>query len=99
MKLLRTVLLWCLRGLLWLLLFYWAIFAAYTAVNWMEGGPQKVAAWYKHVFQGLLTANCADGDCTFIMPVWSWRAFWAVQAIYLAITLLLIRFELRSRRK
>jgi hypothetical protein len=72
------------------LLFYWATFIGYTIAKYIEGGPNKVAAYY---WTDYVTCMNNIEPC----PM-SWGAFWRDQGGILAITLLLCFFEWRSWR-
>jgi hypothetical protein len=88
MRFFRDILLILRRCLLFLFLYYWAVFIGYAIVKYIEGGPDKVAAFYWYVACQHRLEPC---------PM-NWGAFWFTQGVYLAFTLLLCFFEWRSWR-
>ena len=64
---------------------YWLATFGYTIAKYLEGGEEKVVAYYGH----LLCENRFD-PCQF-----SWSVFFIAQSIYLSITLLLCFWEWR----
>ena len=105
MRFLRIVLRLARRGLLCLLLLYWAVFAGESIIALVSGGPARVAVWYRHVFEGhMVGRNCVGDTCAFTLGPWDlerlgWGRFWAIQFLYLFCTLPLGFFEWRSLRK
>jgi len=78
------------RGLIWLLLGYWAVFVGYTIEKWMVGGAAAAAAWYRHIE----AMSRPWGE----WKEWTWWGFLARQVMILAVTLALIYWERRSSR-
>jgi hypothetical protein len=72
-----------------LLLIYWLVFVGYTITKYVQGGTGRVVAYYYNLV------------CEYRLDVcqWNWRAFLFAQGAYLAATLLLGFFELRTFRK
>lgn len=82
------------RGLLCLLLPYWATFIGYSVVKLIEGGPNEVMAWYKHLGTWVVAGKGPLGDGpTFFIHKFDWRQFLAIQIFCLAVTLVLCFFE------
>jgi hypothetical protein len=75
--------------LLFCLLLYWVSLIGVTVTKFIQGGSNKVVAYYWYT----LCENRLD-PCQ-----WSWRVFLTAQFIYLVITLLLCLPEWRSLRK
>jgi hypothetical protein len=92
MNILKTIGRFFRRSLLGILLGYWAIFIGYTVVKLIDGGPHRVLAWYMHLAG---TGIQWKGD-SLVFREWNWKEFIAVQAAYLAITLVVCFFEWRS---
>lgn len=81
MSILTTIFRFLRRGLLWLLLIYWAIFIGYTAVKLFRGGPSAVVVWYRHMARATFH--------------WNWGTFLAQHSAILAVTLALCFLEWR----
>jgi hypothetical protein len=91
MNALKTMLRLLRRGLMWLLIVYWVVFIGYTIKSLIQGGPEAVVRFYRHIFY--MHAGALQ------VPVeWNWGPFLAAQAVYLAITLALILFERRAQK-
>ncbi|HEX4038334.1 MAG TPA: hypothetical protein VHX37_09775 [Acidobacteriaceae bacterium] len=64
--------------LLALLLVYWIVFAGYTMVELLRGGPHAVVAWYAHVI--------IEGSFLSQPRAWSPMRFLLRQLVLLAVT-------------
>ena len=91
MNAMKTILRSLRRGLMWLLIAYWAVFIGYTIKNLVQGGPEAVVRFYRHILYMHAGAQQVPTE-------WNWGPFLAAQAVYLAITLALIYFERRGRK-
>ena len=89
MRYFRFILLLFRRVVLCVMLLYWVAFIGYSVAKFIQGGSERVVAYYWYT----LCENRLD-PCQ-----WSWRVFLTVQLSYLAITLPLCFFEWRSMRK
>jgi hypothetical protein len=79
-----------------LLLLYWAAFIGYTAEKLILGGPATLVRYYRSVFYmqtdiGHIPVKGNGGSF--------WGPFLAAQLIYLSITLALVFFEWRERKR
>ncbi len=70
------------RGLIWLLILYWAGFVGYTIRNLAAGGPSAVVGWYMHI----------NGD----LVDWKWGRFLARQGAIIGLTVALLIFGRRK---
>lgn len=83
MKSLRMIFQLARRVLLWLLMGYWVVFAGYTIMHLITGGPNAVVIWYRHIARAPLQ--------------WNWAMFLVGQTMILAITVVLYLFDRRAR--
>lgn len=82
------------RGLLCLVLIYWACLIGNSVVKLIEGGPSRVIALYRYL--GAWVVSGTGG--TFVIHKFDWRQCLAIQFFYLAVTLALCFFEWRPSR-
>jgi hypothetical protein len=73
MNFLKSILRLLRRGLILLLITYWAVFISYTIKNLLVGGPGALVIWYRHISNTLF--------------YWSWGKFVVQQAGILLLTL------------
>ncbi len=103
MKLLKIVLRFIRRGLLCPLLPYEAIFIFGSIITLLFWGPHGVGSWYYHVFGvPLIGGSCIGDTCTFELAPWDlhrlgWARFWAIQFLYVVVTVWLGSLEWRWR--
>ena len=80
------------RVVLALLFCYWAAFITFTVAHLIGGGTAAVEKFYWQILYN-------HGALTEAPIRLNWKAFLLVQAVYLAITVVLLYFEWRSKKR